>query len=131
MMAVLTPDAADTAASLGSGDNAQALLTRMESVPFSRWHMRARIIMGSATFFDAFDALSIAFVLPVLIGPWKITPTEFGFLISASYIGQLAGALIFSRLAESHGRPRVAAAATPLLSVMSPGRALAGNFCAL
>jgi putative MFS transporter len=131
MMAVLTDGAADTPASLTSGAAAQALLTRMESVPFSRWHMRSRVIMGSATFFDAFDALSIAFVLPVLIGPWKITPTEIGFLISASYIGQLAGALIFSRLAESHGRPRVAAAATAIMSVMSIGCALAGNFWAL
>ena len=132
-MAAVTGDAADTLANAGtrSSADASALLTRMESVPFSRWHMRSRIIMGSATFFDAFDALSMAFVLPVLIGPWKITPTEIGFLISASYIGQLVGALIFSRLAESYGRPRVAAAATAIMSVMAIGCALAGNFWAL
>ena len=44
-----------------------ALIARLESVPFSRWHLRPRIIVGSATFFDAFDALSLAFVLPVLV----------------------------------------------------------------
>ena len=33
-----------------------ALIARLERVPFSRWHLRARVIMGSATFFDAFDA---------------------------------------------------------------------------
>src|SRR5882757_11489182 len=131
MMAVLTGDAAGALAAVPGGATAQGLLTRMESVPFSRWHMRSRIVMGSATFFDAFDALSMAFVLPVLIGPWKITPTEIGFLISASYIGQLVGALIFSRLAEGYGRPRIAAAATAIMSVMSIGCALAGNFWAL
>ena len=47
-------------------DRASQLLTRMESVPFSRWHLKPRIIMGSATFFDAFAALSLAFVLAVL-----------------------------------------------------------------
>ena len=73
--------------------DAAALLARMERVPFSRWHMRARIVMGSATFFDAFDALSLAFVLPVLIGLWHLSSVEIGFLISASYVGQLAGAL--------------------------------------
>ena len=129
-MAVLTADLAGTPAAV-SGADAQALLTRMESVPFSRWHMRSRVVMGSATFFDAFDALSMAFVLPVLIGPWKITPTEIGFLISASYIGQLVGALIFSRLAESYGRTRMAAAATAIMSIMSLGCALSGNFTAL
>src|SRR5882757_8156312 len=131
MMAVLTGDAAGALAAVPGGATAQGLLTRMESVPFSRWHMRSRVIMGSATFFDAFDALSIAFVLPVLIGPWKITPTEIGFLISASYLGQLIGALIFSRLAESHGRPKMAAAATAIMSIMSLGCALSGNFTAL
>lgn len=53
---------------------AAPLLFRLENVHMSRWHTKARVIMGSATFFDAFDALSLAFVLPVLIGLWKITP---------------------------------------------------------
>lgn len=57
-------------------DRASQLLTRMESVPFSRWHLKPRIIMGSATFFDAFDALSLAFVLPVLIGMWNLSPAQ-------------------------------------------------------
>ena len=61
--------------------------------------------MGSATFFDAFDALSLAFVLPVLIGLWHITPVEIGFLIAASYVGQLAGALALQPARrESYGR---------------------------
>ncbi|CAM5603748.1 hypothetical protein [Bacillus safensis FO-36b] [Bacillus safensis subsp. safensis] len=57
-------------------DRASQLLTRMESVPFSRWHLKPRIIMGSATFFDAFDALSLAFVLPVLIRNWNLSPAS-------------------------------------------------------
>ena len=87
--------------------------------------------MGSATFFDAFDALSLAFVLPVLIGLWHLSPVEIGFLISASYVGQLAGALIFGQLAEKHGRVRSAAAAVAIMSVMSLGCILASSFVAL
>ena len=45
-------------ASADSGSRAAHLLFRIENVPFSRWHTKARIIMGSATLFDAFDALS-------------------------------------------------------------------------
>ena len=55
-------------------DNAAALIARIEAVPFSRWHLRLRIIVGSATFFDAFDALSLAFVLPVLVPAWGLSP---------------------------------------------------------
>src|ERR1700704_4727175 len=36
--------------------DATALVARLERVPFSRWHLRPRLIVGSATFFDAFDA---------------------------------------------------------------------------
>src|SRR2546425_1023392 len=76
--------------------DATELIARIENVPFSRWHAKARIIVGSATFFDAFSALSLAFALPVLISVWNITPTQSGLLIGASYVGQLAGALLFS-----------------------------------
>src|SRR5215472_712616 len=94
-----------------------ALLARLESIPFSRWHAKTRVVVGSATFFDAFNALSLAFALPVLIRLWHITPAQSGFLISASYVGQLAGALLFSWLAEKFGRIPSAAAATALMSI--------------
>ena len=111
--------------------SAPALIARLERVPFSRWHLRARVIMGSATFFDAFDALSLAFVLPVLVRLWGITPVEIGWLISAGYLGQFVGALVFGSMAERYGRIRSAAGATALMSVMSLACALAGNFPAL
>jgi putative MFS transporter len=104
------------------------LIARLESVPFSPWHAKARIVVGSATFFDAFCALSLAFALPVLIRAWHITPAQSGLLISSSYAGQFIGALVFSAFAEKFGRIRSAAAATALMSVMSLGCALAGNF---
>ena len=114
-----------------SAADAASLLTRMEQVPFSRWHANARIVMGSATFFDAFNALSLAFALPTLVRLWHISPKQIGLLISASYVGQLAGALVFSALAEKVGRIRGTTAAIAIMSVMSFGCALAGNFSAL
>ena len=107
------------------------LMARMENVPFSRWHTKARIVMGTATFFDAFDALSLAFALPVLIGLWGISPAQIGILIAASYLGQLIGALVFSSIAERFGRTRGATAAVFIMSVMSLVCAFAGNFNAL
>ena len=111
----------------GAGD-APSLLARMEQVPFSRWHMTARLVMGSATFFDAFNALSLAFALPSLIRLWHITPQQSGILISSSYVGQLAGALFFSALAEKVGRIRGTTAAIAIMSVLSFGCMFAGNF---
>jgi len=107
------------------------LIARLENAPFTRWHAKARIVVGSATFFDAFNALALAFALPVLIRLWHITPAQSGLLISASYVGQLAGALLFSWLAEKYGRIPSAAAATALMSVMSLACATAGSLPAL
>nr|WP_263323724.1 MFS transporter [Neobacillus sp. Marseille-Q6967] len=110
---------------------ASQLITRMESVPFSRWHLKPRIIMGSATFFDAFDALSLAFVLPVLIGLWKLTPGQIGILIGSGYLGQAVGAIFFGWLAERYGRTFSAKWTVLLMSVMSIACVFAGNFQAL
>lgn len=112
-------------------DRASQLLTRMESVPFSRWHLKPRIIMGSATFFDAFDALSLAFVLPVLIGMWNLSPAQIGLLIGSGYIGQAIGAIFFGWLAERRGRVFSAKWTVFLMSIMSIACVFSGNFMAL
>ena len=75
--------------------------------------------MGSATFFDAFDVLAIAYVLPSLIGIWKLAPRTIGVLISSSFIGQIVGALFFGWLAERIGRLRCAKITIALYSLMS------------
>jgi len=123
----MTPHA-DSTASVSDGT---ALIARLESVPFSRWHLRPRIIVGSATFFDAFDALALAFVLPVLVPLWGLSPGQVGSLISIGYLGQFLGALIFGSLAEAIGRVRAAAGAVAIMSVMSLGCAMAPGFAVL
>jgi putative MFS transporter len=100
----------------------------MEQVPTSRWFVRARVVMGSATFFDAFNALSIAFVLPILVPLWHITAPEVGIMIGGSYVGQIIGALAFSWAAERYGRVPCAAAATAIYALMSLACAAAWNF---
>jgi putative MFS transporter len=132
LQGAVTRDDTQTAAVEAAVDAASAaLIRRIESVPFSRWHTKARIIVGSATFFDAFDALSIAFVLPVLIGLWHIEPLEIGVLIGASYIGQFIGALTFGWYAERRGRIRSVTIAIAIMSVMSMGCALSSSFAML
>jgi MFS transporter, putative metabolite:H+ symporter len=66
--------------------------------------MLLRVIVGVATFFDAYTVLAIAFAMPQLVTEWKLTPTEVGLIISAGYVGQLFGAVIFGSLAERIGR---------------------------
>lgn len=111
-----------------SARQAAGLLFRLENVPFGWWHTKARIVMGSATFFDAFDALSLAFVMPVLVGIWHLSPGQIGILIAGGYVGQVIGALFFGWLAERWGRVRSVSVTVALMSVMSIACAFSGNF---
>jgi putative MFS transporter len=98
---------------------AASLLARIEQTQVSPWHIRALLVMGSATFFDAFDVLAIAYVLPSLIGIWKLAPRTIGVLISSSFLGQIVGALFFGWLAERIGRLQCAKITIALYSLMS------------
>jgi MFS transporter, putative metabolite:H+ symporter len=80
------------------------VVARIERMPISAWHLKARFIVGVATFFDGFDALAIAYVLPVLAPQWQLSPGQIGLLLSASFFGQLLAALFLD------GSPNVSGA---------------------
>src|SRR6186713_3027460 len=103
-------------AAAGTVDN---VVARIERLPTSWWHVKTRIIVGVATFFDAFDALAIATVLPVLVPLWKLAPAQIGLLISAGFLGQLLGALLFGWIAERYGRMTAMVWSIALFAVMS------------
>ncbi len=80
------------------------IVARLERLPTSWWQVKTRIIVGVATFFDAFDALAIATVLPVIVPLWKLTPPQIGLMISAGFLGQLLGRAVV-RLGRRALRP--------------------------
>jgi putative MFS transporter len=101
---------------------------RIERLPISSWHTRARVLIGIATFFDAFAALTIAQVLPVIGALWHLTSPQVGFLISIGYAGQIGGALFFGWMAERYGRLPALAVATAIFALMSLACGLASNY---
>src|SRR5215471_21512265 len=82
----------------------RSIAARIERLPYSRWHITVTAFLGVAIFFDSFDALATAYVLPVLIREWHIPPQSVGGLISIANVGQALGALIFGWTAERIGR---------------------------
>jgi putative MFS transporter len=82
------------------------LVARLERLPVTPRLLLLRVIVGIATFFDAYTVLAIAFAMPQLVSEWQLSPTEVGMIISAGYVGQLFGAVLFGSLAEKIGRLR-------------------------
>jgi len=93
--------------------------SRIERLPFSTWQVKVLVIISVFTFFDAFDAMAIAFALPALIGTWSLKPQYVGFLISAGFLGQLLGAITFGRLAERIGRLHTMIITVLVFSILS------------
>jgi MFS transporter, putative metabolite:H+ symporter len=108
--------------------SAQAVAARLERLPYSRWHVTVTSFLGVAIFFDGFDALSTAYVLPVLIREWHIAPQSIGGLISIANLGQALGALFFGWLAERIGRVPTARITIALYAVMSLACAFTSNY---
>jgi MFS transporter, putative metabolite:H+ symporter len=104
---------------LPDGATPADVLARIERLPLSSWQIKTRIIVGAATFFDAFDALSIAYVLPVIVPMWKLAPGQIGTLISFGFLGQLIGALVGGLLAERFGRRPVIVVAVLWFGIFS------------
>ncbi len=115
----------------GAGVDRYQIAARMERLPLSPWHNKMRLIVGSANFSDAFDALTVAYVLPALIPLWKIGPAEIGALISIGYLGQVFGGVASGWLAEKYGRVPLMVANIVLFSLMSFACILAQSYAAL
>src|ERR1700722_8753395 len=105
-----------------------SIAARIERLPPSAWHVRMRLIIGMATFFDAFNLITIATILPVLVNLWKLTPPQVGWLISIGFAGQAVGALGFGYLAERIGRVKVAIICVSIFSAISLLCALANTY---
>jgi putative MFS transporter len=103
----------------GTVSAAGLIAARLDRLPASSWHIRVRLILGIATFFDAVDLLAISFAVPAIVGPWQLSPQQVGMVISAAFAGQLIGALIGGWAAEMFGRLHTVVVAIAIFSVMS------------
>jgi MFS transporter, putative metabolite:H+ symporter len=97
---------ADSAALQEARGDMRHVVARLERLPYCSWHLKMRLIICTAWFFDAFDSIAIAYVLPPLIGLWHLSPQQIGSLIGIGFAGQLFGAIAFGWIAEHWGRQR-------------------------
>ncbi|MGA7813424.1 MFS transporter [Caballeronia sp.] len=105
-----------------------SIIARIERLPANALQVRARLLIGAATFFDGFDVITIAATLPLLIQKWGLTPGQVGFLIASGSIGQLIGAFLFPSLAERFGRVRSIAWSSAIIGVTSIACGFAPTF---
>jgi MFS transporter, putative metabolite:H+ symporter len=111
--------------------SAAEIVARMERMPMTGFHVRARVVVGTATFFDALNALSIAYVMPVLAPLWQLSPPQVGTLISIGFLGQVVGSILFGWVAERVGRMAALTWSIVIFSAFSLLCALAWDYNSL
>lgn len=107
------------------------VVARIERIPFCSWHIKVRLTVGIATFFEGFNMLSIAYVLPVLVPLWHLTPSQTGALIGAGFVGGAISTFALGWIAETYGRKTAIVLATVSYSIASLLCAFAWNFVSL
>jgi MFS transporter, putative metabolite:H+ symporter len=108
-----------------------AIVGRIERIPYTQFHFKARSICAIATFFDGYDFLSISYALPVLVGEWHLAGPQIGLLIAASNASSLFGGLGFAWLGDGIGRLKTMAIATALFGLASLACAFTWDFNSL
>ncbi|WSQ14759.1 MFS transporter [Streptomyces sp. NBC_01231] len=101
----------DVAASAGFEDQVSAcdqqpgeIAARIDRIPTGRFHVRVAGVIGAGTFFDGFDAISLAVILPIVVHVFDLTLAEAGLIVSAGFIGQFIGAVVIGALSDRIGR---------------------------
>lgn len=106
----------------------ESIIARLEDAPLTSWQIKLRLVVGTTTFFNAFEVLAIAYALPALKTQWHLSQGQSGFLLSALFVGEIIGALLFGMIAETRGRRAALIGCTALYSAMSLAASLAPDY---
>ena len=104
------------------------LTSRIERLPFSRFHWSLLLMGGLGYTFDGLDLAVVAFVLPVLRSLWSLSSVQVGVLGSGTYVGYLVGALLAGILGDLIGRRSVMMYALVIYCAASLASAFAGDW---
>ncbi|MDQ1040193.1 putative MFS transporter [Streptomyces sp. V3I8] len=80
---------------------------RLDGLPVTRWHRRVLAVVGLGSFFNFFEVALSSLLVPLLPADWAATTTGKSLLISATFAGELLGAIALSGLADRMGRRRM------------------------
>jgi MFS family permease len=104
--------------------------SRLDRLPFSRWHWRMVIALGITWVLDGLEVTLVGSLGSALADPNTLgfTPTQVGASASAYLLGAVVGAVVFGRLADRHGRKRLFLVTLGLYLTASAATALSWNF---
>jgi MFS family permease len=99
------------------------------------FHRLIAVIIGMAVFFDGYDTFSPAYVIHYVMGPWHLTPSQAGLLVSSGLVGFMFGSLTQGKFSDRYGRRATLLGALWIATVFSLATAVFARsfwtFCGL
>lgn len=90
-------------------------------------HWRVFFLAVLVAFFDGFDTQALGPAVSSIATTIQIDPSSFGTVFSASQVGFLLGAMLFSTRGDRHGRKRMLVITTTLFAICSLATAMASS----
>ena len=83
--------------------------SRLDRLPWSRWHWRVVIALGITWLLDGLEVTLVGAVANVLGHPdaLRMSEAQIGASVSAYIVGAVVGALFFGRLTDKLGRKKL------------------------
>jgi MFS transporter, putative metabolite:H+ symporter len=76
----------------------------LAGVGYGSFQRKLLLICGLGWAADAMEVLLVSFAMPQMAAEWSLSKAQTGLLATAIFIGMLAGALVWGRLADKIGR---------------------------
>lgn len=104
---------------------------RLDTLPFTRRHLRVLTGSGIGWALDAMDVGLISFVIAALAVQWNLAPAETAWIASIGFVGMAIGATVGGLLADRFGRRQVFAITLLIYGVATGASALVGGLALL
>jgi MFS transporter, AAHS family, 4-hydroxybenzoate transporter len=82
-------------------------------------HKALGILITLITLFDGYDTFNPAYVIQYVRGPWGLSPSQAGFLVSSGLIGFLFGAMGHGLVADRYGRRNTLLAGLWIVNILT------------
>ena len=114
-----------------AADQASALVSRMERLPFSRWHKTFLAVAFFGTLFDAADFALFGGALPLIRQEFGLSPAQAGYLATVGLVGAFLGALFWGTISDYIGRRTAFASTVGIFAVFTGLVATSWNITSL
>lgn len=79
----------------------------LEDAPLGAFHIRLGILISLILLFDGYDLYNSAYIVHYVAGPWGLSPSRIGVMLSSGLFGFAAGSAVSGLLGDRFGRRRI------------------------